>query len=44
MAQMTADINFEIAIAHGVNGWIGFEWHGTFIHNPFAGMCCIYGF
>jgi hypothetical protein len=37
MARKAAEINFEIAIVHGLGGCkVGFEWHGLWIHNPYV--------
>jgi hypothetical protein len=37
MIRKTAAINYEIIITHGVvDGGVGFEWRGLFIHDPFA--------
>lgn len=37
MARKAVEINFEIVVAHGIGECkAGFEWHGTFIHNPFV--------
>jgi hypothetical protein len=36
LARRTAAINYEIVITHGLDGGVGFEWNGLFIHNPFA--------
>jgi hypothetical protein len=35
-ARKTAAINYEIIITHGLNGGVGFEWQGLFIHDPFT--------
>jgi hypothetical protein len=35
MARKTAAINYEIVITHGLDGGVGFEWQGLFIHDPF---------
>lgn len=36
MVRKAVAINCEIAITHGVDGGVGFEWRGTFIRDPFA--------
>src|ERR1039457_3550996 len=36
LARKTAAINYEIIITHGMDGGVGFEWHGLFIHAPFV--------
>ena len=36
MARKAAEINFEIVVAHGVDGGVGFVWNEIFIHNPFV--------
>jgi hypothetical protein len=36
LARKTAAINYEIIITHGMNGGVGFEWRGLFIHDPFT--------
>ncbi|MGA2116074.1 MAG: hypothetical protein ABSH56_15140 [Bryobacteraceae bacterium] len=36
LVRKTATINYEIVITHGLDGGVGFEWHGLFIHDPFA--------
>jgi hypothetical protein len=34
--RTTAAINYEIVITHGLDGGVGFEWQGAFIHDPFS--------
>lgn len=35
--RKTAAINYEIIITHGLmDGGVGFEWQGIFIHDPFV--------
>ena len=37
LVRKTALLNCEIIITHGLTeGGVGFEWHGLFIHDPFA--------
>ncbi|HLK65054.1 MAG TPA: hypothetical protein VKU19_16540 [Bryobacteraceae bacterium] len=36
LVRKTAAINYEIVITHGLDGGVGFEWNGFFIHNPFS--------
>jgi hypothetical protein len=37
MIRLTAQINYEIIVTHGLSDTgVGFEWHGLFIHDPFA--------
>lgn len=36
LARKTAAINYELIITHGLDGCIGFEWQGLFIHDPFV--------
>jgi hypothetical protein len=36
LARKTAAINYEIIITHGLDGGVGFEWQGLFIHDPFT--------
>jgi len=36
LVRKAAAINYEIIIAHGLDGGVGFEWQGLFIHDPFA--------
>jgi hypothetical protein len=35
-ARKAAVINYEIIITHGLDGGVGFEWRGLFIHDPFT--------
>jgi len=36
MIRRTARINYQIVITHGLEGGVGFEWQGVFIHDPFT--------
>ena len=37
LVRKTALLNYEIIITHDLtDGGVGFEWHGLFIHDPFA--------
>jgi hypothetical protein len=37
LVRMTAEINYEIVITHGVSdAGVGFEWRGLYIHDPFT--------
>jgi hypothetical protein len=36
LARKTAAINYEIIITHGLDGGVGFEWRGLFVHDPFT--------
>jgi hypothetical protein len=36
LVRKTAAINYEIVITHGLDGGVGFEWQGLFIHDPFT--------
>jgi hypothetical protein len=36
LARETAAVNYEIVVAHGLDGGVGFGWNGLFIHNPFV--------